>query len=71
MYIHKYIPHNQGIDQKHIIEIQLDSFADRKYRKAKVLYDFVEKKALSDPEMFYVLLDEVQMLGKHPIKRIL
>lgn len=62
MYIHKYIPHNQGIDQKHIIEIQLDSFADRKYRKAKVLYDFVEKKALSDPEMFYVLLDEVQML---------
>ena len=62
MYIHKYILHNQGIDQKHIIEIQLDSFADRKYRKAKVLYDFVEKKALSDPEMFYVLLDEVQML---------
>ena len=52
----------QGIDQKHIIEIQLDNFADRKYRKAEVLYDFVEKKAKSDSEMFYVLLDEVQML---------
>jgi len=52
----------QGIDQRHIIEIQLDNFADRKYRKAEVLYDFVEKKARSDSEMFYVLLDEVQML---------
>ncbi len=27
----------QGIDQRHIIEIQLDNFDDRKYRKAEVM----------------------------------
>lgn len=52
----------QGINKDHIIEIQLDDYADRNYRKAEVLYDFVEKKAKSDSGMFYVMIDEVQML---------
>mgnify|MGYP000885481229 CR=1 FL=1 len=32
-----------GVDVNHIIELQLDSFAHRKYRKAETLYEYVEK----------------------------
>ena len=34
---------DNGVDTEHIIEIQLDSFAHRKYRKAEALYEYVEK----------------------------
>ena len=30
------------VDASHIIELQLDSFAHRKYRNAETLYDYVE-----------------------------
>ena len=51
-----------GVDENHIIEIQLDSFAHRKYRKAETLYEHVEKLTQQDSSMHYVLIDEVQML---------
>lgn len=51
-----------GVQENHIIEIQLDSFAHRKYRKAETLYEFVENIAKQDAQMFYVMIDEVQML---------
>lgn len=51
-----------GVQENHIIEIQLDSFAHRKYRNAEMLYGFVENIAKQDSQMHYVMIDEVQML---------
>ena len=51
-----------GVQENQIIDIQLDSFAHRKYRKAETLYEFVENIAKQDSQMHYVMIDEVQML---------
>ena len=53
---------DNGVDTSHIIEIQLDSFAHRKYRKAETLYEYVERMTKQDSQMYYVMIDEVQML---------
>ncbi len=51
-----------GVQENQIIDIQLDSFAHRKYRKAETLYEFVQNIAKQDSQMHYVMIDEVQML---------
>ena len=51
-----------GIEVNHIIELQLDSFAHREYRKAEILYNYVENLTKQDSQMYYVMIDEVQML---------
>lgn len=51
-----------GVPENHIIEFQLDSFAHRRYREAEVLFEYVEKLTRQDSSMYYVLIDEVQML---------
>ncbi|MGN0224348.1 MAG: ATP-binding protein [Muribaculaceae bacterium] len=51
----------EGIDTDHIIEMQFDDFANRKYRDAEVFYSYVKAK-LRDGRMHFILLDEVQML---------
>ena len=53
---------DNGVDASHIIELQLDSFAHRKYRKADTLYEYVENQTKQDTQMYYVMIDEVQML---------
>lgn len=50
-----------GVDINHIIEMPFDDYANRRYRDADIFYDFV-KSRLQDNGMYYVLLDEVQML---------
>ncbi|MBC6714559.1 ATP-binding protein [Treponema sp. Marseille-Q3903] len=50
-----------GIELDHIIEIQFDDFAFKKYRKAQAAYDFVKEK-IKDEKQYYILLDEVQLL---------
>lgn len=52
---------NEGVNENHIIEIAFDSFENRKYRDPKVLFPYLMEK-IADNEMYYVLLDEVQML---------
>ena len=52
---------NEGVNENHIIEIAFDSFENRKYRDPEVLFPYLMEK-ISDNEMYYVLLDEVQML---------
>lgn len=52
---------NEGVNEKHIIEIAFDSFENRKYRDSEVLFPYLMEK-IADKEMYYVLLDEVQML---------
>ena len=52
---------NEGVNENHIIEIAFDSFENRKYRDPEVLFPYLMEK-IDDKEMYYVLLDEVQML---------
>lgn len=53
---------SEGVSEDHIIEIHLDSFNHRKYRKAENLFEYVESLSKQDSQMFYVMIDEVQML---------
>ena len=52
---------NEGVNENHIIEIAFDSFENRKYRDPEVLFPYL-MEIIADKEMYYVLLDEVQML---------
>lgn len=51
----------QGVDESHIISIELDQRKDRKYRNPDNILDFIES-VIVDDEQYYVLLDEVQLL---------
>lgn len=51
----------EGIDRKHIIEIAFDSFENKRYQDPYVLMPYL-KEQFTDNEMYYVLLDEVQLL---------
>ena len=52
---------NEGVTENHIIEIAFDSFENKMYRDPEVLFPYLMEK-IADKEMYYVLLDEVQML---------
>ena len=51
----------QGIPQDHIIKLALDDRANIEYRNPDRLYQFV-RRSVKDENMYYVLLDEVQMV---------
>lgn len=53
----------EGVDHDHIIEIAFDSFENKKYRDPEILYPYVKEK-ITDDGMYYILLDEVQLLGE-------
>ncbi len=52
-----------GVDENHIIEIPFDSFEFKKYRDPEILYPYIKEK-ITDDIMYYVLLDEVQLLDE-------
>lgn len=52
-----------GVPKDHIIEIAFDSFENKKLRDPEVLYPYVKEKLIDD-QMYYILLDEVQLLGE-------
>ena len=52
-----------GVAGNHIIEIPFDSFENKKLRDPEVLYPYV-KEQLVDDQKYYILLDEVQLLGE-------
>ena len=54
---------SDGVDEDHIIEIAFDAFENKKYRNPDVLYPYL-KEQIKDDAMYYVLLDEVQLLGE-------
>lgn len=56
----KYLLEN-GVDENHIIEMAFDSFENKKFRDPEVLYPYI-KGQLKDSQMYYILLDEVQLL---------
>lgn len=51
----------QGIPQDHIIKLALDDRANIEFRNPDKLYRFV-RQSVKDENMYYVLLDEVQMV---------
>lgn len=53
----------EGIDKEHIIEMAFDDFANREYRDPEKFYQYV-KAQIKDGRMYYVLLDEVQMMDQ-------
>lgn len=50
-----------GVDKEHIIKIALDDRINKKYRDPDVLCEYVHNE-IKDEQMYYVLLDEVQMV---------
>ena len=54
---------SKGVDKEHIIEIAFDVFENKKFRDPDVLYPYL-KEQIKDDDMYYVLLDEVQLLGE-------
>ena len=53
----------QGIDENHIVSIELDQRKDRKYRDPDTIMDYIESR-ITDEEQYYILLDEVQLLDE-------
>ena len=53
----------EGVNPRHIIEIAFDSFENKKFRDPDVLYPYM-KEQIQDEDMYYVLLDEVQLLDE-------
>ncbi len=51
-----------GVDEEHIIEMAFDTFENKKYRDPNLMYPHVKEQLLDDG-MYYILLDEVQLLG--------
>ena len=53
----------EGIEESHIIEIAFDAYENKQFRDPDVLYPYL-KEQIKDDGMYYVLLDEVQLLGE-------
>ena len=54
---------NRGVDEKHIIAIELDRRENKKYRDPDVILEHINS-LITDKEDYYILLDEVQMLDE-------
>lgn len=52
-----------GVAKDHIIEIAFDSFEYKQFRNPDILYPFLKSK-ITDDKMYYILLDEVQLLDE-------
>ncbi len=53
----------EGVDKDHIITIAFDAFENEKYQDPNVLMPYLDEK-IKDSGMYYILLDEVQLLNK-------
>lgn len=54
---------SKGVSQDHIIEIAFDAFPNKRFRDPNILYPYLEEN-FKDKGMYYVLLDEVQLLNE-------
>lgn len=59
---HEHLIH-AGIDEAHIIEVALDDFRNAALRDPVMMMEYVEKRMV-DNHMYYIILDEVQLLEK-------
>ena len=54
---------SSGVDENHIIEVALDDRSDKHLRDPDNMLSFVKGK-IKDNEMYYIILDEIQMLNE-------
>lgn len=52
---------NENVKEDHIIHLALDDYDKKQYRNPDNCYNFV-KSSIKDNDMYYLLLDEVQMM---------
>ena len=52
-----------GVNEDHIISVDLEDFKNKAMRNPENLYAYVESR-ITDDEMYYILLDEIQMLDE-------
>jgi hypothetical protein len=53
----------EGVKEDHILEIAFDAFENKRFQDPNVLFPYL-KDQISDDGQYYVLLDEVQLLGE-------
>ncbi|MBO4307820.1 MAG: ATP-binding protein [Bacteroidales bacterium] len=53
---------NNGVDERNIMFINMESIKSRKYRDPELLFDAIESFCKSSNAMHYVIIDEVQMV---------
>ena len=53
--------HKNGVDDEHILNIALDEFEFRELRKPENIHSYIIGR-IKDLQMYYILIDEVQML---------
>ena len=51
------------VNPNHIIELNFDSFENEKYHNPHEAFNYLKTK-IQDNEMYYLLLDEIQLLDK-------
>jgi uncharacterized protein len=54
---------DDGVMPDHIIEMAFDDYAFKEFRNPDKFYKYVKEK-IADDQPYYILLDEVQMLGE-------
>lgn len=54
---------DEGVDETHIIEMAFDLYSNKKYRDPAVFEPWA-KQQITDEGVYYLLLDEVQLLGE-------
>lgn len=52
-----------GIQQKHIIEVNLEDRRNKKLRNPDALLEYIDSK-ISDSDKYYILLDEIQLVSE-------
>ena len=50
------------VPDDHIIEMAFDAYENKKYRDPKIFFPYLNER-INDQDQYYVLLDEVQLLG--------
>ena len=50
---------DNGVDENHIIKLELDSIENEECTDPKKLYEYVMEKIV-DKEIYYIILDEIQ-----------
>ncbi len=53
---------NDQVSDDHIIEMAFDAYENKKYQDPEVFFPYLTEK-INDQDQYYVLLDEVQLLG--------
>lgn len=58
----RYLLQNGKADAEHIVVMQFDRWENRKYRNPDIFMQYLQQQLHDDDTMYYILLDEVQLL---------